>query len=216
MSNPADSVASSFAFLRIAALLFALWLASRFEPRIWYLTNGRHSMSTHAGPRTIAWLVLGSISSLFLFDLTGLLHLLVEVISPVAWGLAYGMVPTFWGSVTTRLFDGFSIATTLAVYAAVFVSLRGWLREESPPALRTLAQSGADRILVMAAISGLVSLIVRSIVLQVVLIELPGAVTPIDQGGIGPVVAWLVGMLFALAFVQWFRFRSAASDARNR
>jgi len=215
MSSPADLLVASFSFFRILALLTALCLAFRFEPRIAGILKGRDSTSPDALPRTVVWLALSSVFSIFLFDLTALLRLLVEVVSPTSWGLAYGMVPTFWGSAATRVFDGLSIFTTLGTYVAVSFPLWRRLREELPPAFHPLAPSRADRVLVLAAIAGLVNLIVRSIVLQVVLIELPATVRPIEKGSLGLAGAWMLGMLITLALSQLFRFRTAASDART-
>jgi hypothetical protein len=214
MSALADLVTASFSLLRIAALLLALWLAFRFESRIAHILNGQHLTSPSRLPRTSVWLALGAIFSIPMFDLTGLLRMLVEIISPSSWGLTYGAVPTFWGSAPSRVFDALSIGTTLVVYAAVSFPLWRYFRDDPLPAFHTLARSRADRILVIAASAGLVNLIVRSVVLEVVLIELPVAIRPIEKGIPGFAGAWLLGMLLALVLSQLFRLRTAASDAQ--
>ena len=212
MSNLADPVTASFSLLRIAALLLAFWFAFRFESRIAHTKKSQSSTPQSRPPRRIVWLALAAIFSIALFDLSGVLRMLLELSSPISWGLAYGAVPTFWGNAPIRVFDALSIGTTLVIYAAISIPLWRYLRDEPLSAFHALAQSRADRVLLIAAFAGLVNLIMRSIVLEVVLIEVPAAIRPIEKGIPGFAGAWLLGILLALALSQLFSLRTAASN----
>jgi len=215
MSNPASLVLATSSLLRLVSILIAVWLASRFEPRIASIFQGGQPGSLGPVPRTLLWLGLGSIFAIPLFDLIGLLQMLVELIAPARWGLADGSVATFWGSAPPRLFDALSGGTTLAVYAGAYSLLWRHLRDRFSPILSALARSTADRILLSLASAGLINLMVTTIVVGVVFLQLPTAVSPLAIGVAGFVGAWLIVLLLVLALVLWMHLRVRANGAEG-
>ena len=215
MSNPANLVLVSTSLLRLVSILVGLWLASRFEPRIASLLQGDGTRPPGPVPRTLLWLALGSIFAIPLFDLIGLLQMLVELIAPASWGLADGSVATFWGSAPPRLFDALSGGTTLAVYAGAYSLLWRHLRDRFSPILSALARSTADRILLSLASAGLINLMVTTIVVSVVFVQLRTAARPPAAGTAGFVIAWLIGLLLVLALALWMQLRVQANGAEG-
>jgi uncharacterized membrane protein required for colicin V production len=215
MSDPADLVLMSVSLSRLISILVAVWLASRFEPRLAALLHGEAASPPGAVPRTLIWLGLGSIFAITLFDLIGLLQMLVELVAPASWGLADGTVPTFWGSAPPRVYDALSAGTTLAVYPAACLLLWRPFREQPSPSLAHLAPSGADRILLSLACAGLINLIVTAIVVSVVFVQLPTTFRAPAAGAAGFVAAWLIGLLLVLALVLWMHLHVQQDDAEG-
>jgi hypothetical protein len=115
MSNPSNLLLSSVSLLRLVSILVAIWLAARFEPQVASLLQGEGSSPPGAIPRTLMWLGLGAVFAIPLFDLVALLQQFVELAAPASWGLVDGMVTTFWGAASPRVYDALSAGTTIAV-----------------------------------------------------------------------------------------------------
>jgi hypothetical protein len=212
MSNPSNLLLSSVSLLRLASILFALWLASRFEPRVAALVQGEDASPPGAGLRTLIWLAIGSIFAIPLFDLVTVLHEVVELYAPATWGLADGTMTTLWGAASPRVFDALSAGTTIAVYAVASRLLWRSFRGEPLGAIDRIARSAFDRILLTLALAGLVNLIVTSLVVGVVFVQWPTAVGPLGLGAFGLIVPWFVGLLLALALALWINMRVQPDD----
>ncbi len=215
MSNPANLVLVSTSLLRIVSILIALWLASRFEPRIASIFQGGQPGLLGAVPRTLIWLALGSIFAVTLFDLIALVQLFVELVALASWGLADGTVTTFWGSAPPRVFDALSGGTTLAVYAVASLLLWRSFREQPSSSLALVAPSVADRILLTLACAGLVNFIVSAVVVRVVFVQLQAAIGSLGIGVAGFIGAWLIGLLLMLALVLWMHLHVQPDDAEG-
>ncbi|HLA82974.1 MAG TPA: hypothetical protein VJP78_15370, partial [Thermoleophilia bacterium] len=63
--------------MRLVSILIAVWLATRFEPRIASIFQGGQPGSLPPVPRTLLWLALGTIFAIPLFDLIGLIQTLI-------------------------------------------------------------------------------------------------------------------------------------------
>lgn len=213
MTDLANLVLASTSLLRLLSILIALWLTSRCEPRVASLLQGEGTGRPVAAVRTLIWLALGAVLAIPLFDLVTLLQQFVELIAPARWGMADGMVTTFWGAASPRVFDALSAGTTIAVYAGSYVLIGGSVRTQGSSALGQIAPSTFDRTLLTLALAGLVNLIVTSIVVGVVFVQLPTALRPLESGTPGLVVAWFIGLLLVLALVLWMNMRVQPDDA---
>jgi len=215
MSNPANLVLSISSLLRLISIPVALWLASRFEPRVGALLQGEGTSRLGTIPRTVIWLALGAVFAIPLFDLVTLLHQFVELFAPASWGLANGTFTAFWGAASPRVFDALSAGTTLVFYTVASLILWRSFGEQPSSSLAHLAPASADRILLALAFAGLVNLIVSSILVGVVFVQLPTAAQPLGfgVGVVGFVAAWLVGLLLVLAMVLWMHMHFQPTDA---
>jgi hypothetical protein len=207
MSSSGDLLIAAFSLARIIAVLVALWLALRYEPRVASFLKGIQAPSPSLAARAVIWFALGAILAIPLVDLVGFIRMLVEITSPESWGLFNGTVSTFWGSAPNRVFNVLSGATTLAIYAAASHFVWRHLSSQRAPHLAALASSKIDRILITASLAGLVNFIVISILVGVVFVQLPFSVSPLGVGAIGLVAGWLLGFGFVVVLAGVFSLR---------
>jgi hypothetical protein len=207
MFYPASVILALFSWAHILALLAALWLAFRFEPRVTSVLYPQQSSSLTWPIRTIVWALSASLFGVFFSDCLGLTHTLLGIISPPSWGLAEGAVSTIWGSAPPRLFDALSAATTLAIYTAASVVLWRSLGDRPSSILATLAESSAERLLLVFACAGLVNLILGSLIEEVVFVQLPSPIGALAAGVPGFAGGWLLGVLLVLVSVALFGLR---------
>jgi len=208
MPDSGDLLVASFSVLRIAAVLLALSLALRYEPRIAPILGGIQVPALSQAARTLIWFALGGILAIPLVDLVGIIQMLVEISSPVSWGLFEGTVSTFWGSAPNRVFDILSLATTLSVYALASLLLYRRLSIQRSPHLAAPATSTGERILITASLAGLVNLIVMSILVGVVFVQLPFSIRPLGAGAEGLIAGWLLGLGFIVGVAGIFGLRT--------
>jgi len=214
MSDPANLVLVLTSLLRFVSIFIALWLAFRSELRVAALLQGERASPPGAAFRSLIWLGLGAVFAMPLFDLVSLIQQSVELVAPRSWGLAVGGIPTFWGTVPPRVFDALSGGTTLAVYAITSSLLWRHFRDPSLPIFSAVAPSPANRILLTLATAGIIHLIVTTIVVSLVFVQLPTAVSPLAAGVAGFVGAWLIGLLLVLALVLWMHLQLQPDDAK--
>jgi hypothetical protein len=207
MSSLGDFQGTLFSLLRLLAPVPALWIAARFEPRISEAIKHWQQRPLSRAFRLTLWLAIGYLFTAPLLEAIGLAQDVAGALSRDNWGPGDGGFNTFWGTPPVGWFYVLTAAEVVAVFALVFALGWRYLRAPIADSLAVSTMHIIDRIFILLACGGLVTGMVRSVVIGVVLLQGPPAISPWSRGIIGFLGAWLLGLLLFSALVAWLNMR---------
>jgi hypothetical protein len=123
------------------------------------------------------------------------------------WGPGGGGFVTFWGTAPVGWFYVLTAVEVVAVFALVFALGWRYLRAPAPHVFAVPSMSIIERIFILLACGGLVTGMVKAVVLEVLLFQVPGAINPRSHGILGFLGAWLLGVALFAALVAWLNLR---------
>ena len=196
-----------FSLLRLLAPVPALWMAARFEPRVSEAINHWRERPLSRPLRLSLWLAVGYLFMLPLLEALRLAQDVAGALSRENWGPGGGGFNTFWGTAPAGWFYALTAAEVVAVFALVFALGWRYLRAPAADSLAVSTTSIIDRTFILLACGGLVTGMVRSVVIEVLLIQVPAGISPRSHGVLGFLGAWLLGVVLLAALVAWLNMR---------
>ena len=196
-----------FSFLRLLAPVAALWIAARFEPRLSEAIQHWRQRPLSRPLRLSLWLAVGYLFMLPLLEAFSLAQDVAGAFSRENWGPGGGGFDTFWGTAPVGWFYALTAAEVVAVFALVFALGWRFLRAPAAHDLAVPTMSILERIFILLACGGLITGMVRSVVLEVLLFQVPAAISPRSHGILGFSGAWLLGVVLFSALVAWLNLR---------
>jgi hypothetical protein len=152
--------------------------------------------------RILCLLALAGVLVLPLLDALSVVRSVAEIASPGNWRMP-GQVQGMWGTTTLAVYDILATALVVATYAVTFVAAQRGGFVQKIASLFPLANHRSLPLLATLAIASLAASTVKTIVLQVVWLQVPLPGSPSERGAVGFVGAWILGLMALSLLLIW-------------